>query len=249
MNASRIRLDFVIGAVASLLFLVATPSSAELRLASDWKVDYQAVPVFSESAPLESAALEYAKQFNAVDLRTGWGKPSKPLAFQLYLDETKYYIQPLTFMAKDRPDEVCTPKDYSGQPTYQCEQGQRYKHSCHLFFFDSKYQPVGAHRIRIDEPVEVFCNAVPAMGVYDKTRNELLVTYQYFPIDRKAASKTSEIGANWMRMTSLFRLREEGGKILVEQDDACLRNPNRYETIPDARKALRSCAGRATAAK
>ncbi|GAB4062479.1 hypothetical protein GCM10028811_31360 [Uliginosibacterium sediminicola] len=235
--------------MASFFALLATPAQADLRLSSEWKADYNVNPIADEASPLEPAALEYAKQFNAVDVATGWGKPANSLAFQLYFGETKYYIQPLSFMAKDRPDEVCTPKDYSGQPTYQCEQGQRYKYSCHLLFFNAKYQPVGAFRIRINESSEVFCNAMPAMGVYDKTRNELLVTSQYFPIDRKAASKASEVGANWMRMTSLFRLREEGGKILVEQDDACLKNPNRYETIPDARKALRACSSQALPTK
>lgn len=241
MNVSRNQLKFFLGGVASLLTLFAAPTQAELRLSSDWKVDYNANPIYNEAAPLESAAFEYAKQFNAVDQGTPWGRPDKARPFQLYLGETKYYIQPILFMAKDRPGEVCTPKDYTGQPTYQCKEGQRHKHSCHLFFFDANYQPVGAYRLRINEPFELFCNAMPAMGVYDKTRNELLVTYQYFPIDRTAASKVGEVGANWIRMTSLFRLREEGGRILVEQDDACLMNPNRYESIPEARKALRAC--------
>jgi hypothetical protein len=245
MNGSRNRLNFCLIAIA----LFATPVWADLRLSSNWKVDYNAHPLFDESAALEPATIEYAKQFSAVAAGAVRGRPDITLPFQLYLGSTKYYIQPVMFMAKDRPDEVCTPKDYTGQPTYQCEQGQRYKHSCHLFFFDTKFQPVGAYRIRIKEPFEVFCNAMPAMGVYDKARNELLVTYQYFPIDRKAASKISEIGANWIRMTSLFRLREEDGKILVEQDDTCLKNPNRYETIPDARKALRACANQAATVK
>ena len=42
-------------------------------------------------------------------------------------------------------------------------------------------------------------------------------------------------------MTTLFTVKDVGGKIEVEQDDRCLGNPNRIETIPDARKRLRAC--------
>lgn len=220
---------------------LTNPAFSDVRLSRDWKVDYNAHPLFDESAPLELATIDYAKEFNAVDQSTPWGRPDRALAFQLYFGGAKYYIQPVQFMAKDHPDEVCTPERYTGQPNYSCHEGQHYKHSCHLFFFNSKYEPVGAYRIKINEPFEVFCNATPAIGVYDKTKNELLVTLQYFPIDRKAASRISEVGSNWIRMTSLFRLKEENGRISVEQDDVCLKNPNRYETIPDARKALRLC--------
>ena len=78
-------------------------------------------------------------------------------------------------------------------------------------------------------------NKVGSPGAY--------VTFQYFPTDRKVASKISEVGSGWIRMTSLFRLKEENGRILVEQDDACLGNSNRIETIPEARKLLKQCKG------
>ena len=110
-------------------------------------------------------------------------------------------------------------------------------------FLNAQFEPIGLHRIRIDERFPVWCNAVPAVGVHDKKRNELLVTFQYFPTDRKVASKISEVGSGWIRMTSLFRLKEENGRILVEQDDACLGNSNRIETIPEARKLLKQCKG------
>ena len=57
------------------------------------------------------------------------------------------------------------------------------------------------------------------------------------------ASKISEVGSGWTRMTSLFRLKEDNGRILVEQDDLCLGNPNQIETIPEARKLLKQCKG------
>ena len=64
---------------------------------------------------------------------------------------------------------------------------------------------------------------------------------QYFPIDRKAASKVSEIGSGWNRMTVLLRVKAVNGKIVVEQDDTCLNNPNKLDSVPDARKTLIRC--------
>jgi hypothetical protein len=195
----------------------------------------------SEPEKLDDAARAEAQRLAATPANHELANIERALGFQLYFDDRKYYIQPMRFMARDKPGEVCTPADFKGAPTYLCEEGQTYKLSCHLMFFNGQFEPIGLHHIRTDEPFPVWCNAVPAMGVYDKKKNELLVTFQYFPTDRKAASKISEVGSGWIRMTSLFRLKDENGRILVEQDDRCLKNPNRIESIPDARKALKRC--------
>lgn len=195
----------------------------------------------TESEKLNKAAIAETQHLAATPSNARLTNIEPALPFQLYFDNRKYYIQPMRFMARDKPGEVCTPADFKGAPTYRCEEGQSYKLSCHLMFFNTQLDPIGLHRIHTDEPFPVWCNAVPAVGVYDKKKNELLVTFQYFPIDRKAASKISEVGSGWIRMTSLFRLKEENGRILVEQDDSCLKNPNRIESIPDAKKALKRC--------
>ena len=82
-----------------------------------------------------------------------------------------------------------------------------------------------------------------AIGAADKGRDEMFVTYQYFPIDRPAARKISEIGDGWLRMTSLLRLTLVDGRIEVVEDHDCIPNPNVIETIPDARVALKRCRG------
>lgn len=194
-----------------------------------------------ESEKLKDAAIAEAKALAATSSIFSIDDPG--LGYQLYFDNRKYYLQPMRFMAKDRPDEVCKPMDGKGELNYRCEEGQTYKHSCHLMFFNARYELVGIHRIRINEQFPVWCNALPAVGVYDKKQNELLVTFQYFPTDRKAASKINEVGSGWIRMTSLFRLKGKNERISAEQDDACLKNPNRIETIPEARKALKQCSG------
>lgn len=191
-----------------------------------------------EIQKLRDARLVEAKRLAATPATSPLAHFEHELPFQLHFDDRKYYIQPMRFMARDKPDEVCTP--VRGQH-YRCEEGGGHKLSCHLMFFNTQFELVGVHRIRIDEPFPVWCNAVPAIGTYDKTKNELLVTVQYFPTDRKLASTVSEVGSGWIRMTSLFRLKEENGKISVEQDDACLRNPNRIEAIPEARTRLKRC--------
>jgi hypothetical protein len=42
-------------------------------------------------------------------------------------------------------------------------------------------------------------------------------------------------------MTVLFHIKAVDGKIIAEQDDTCLGNPNRIDNIPDARKRLSKC--------
>ena len=188
---------------------------------------------------LDDAAIAEARALAATSSEFSIDSPG--LGYHLYFDDRKYYLQPMRFMAKERPDEVCNPTYGKGDQSHRCAEGQPYKHSCHLMFFNTRYELVGIHRIHINEQVPVWCNAVPAVGLHDKKQNELLVTFQYFPTNRKAASKISEVGSGWIRMTSLFRLKEENGRISAEQDDACLKNPNRIETIPEARKALKQC--------
>lgn len=125
---------------------------------------------------------------------------------------------------------------------YQCKEGQRYKDSAHLLFMDSNFKDAGVYKIKIDTPYDVFVNAMPALGIANKARNELLVTVQYFAIDDKGAHSIAEVGEGWKRMTVLLRLKAVDGKIEAEQDDSCLGNPNHYETIAQARSALKICA-------
>jgi hypothetical protein len=145
-------------------------------------------------------------------------------------------------MPRSRPDEVCTPADYVNTPTYKCQEGQRYTVAANLFIFNDKFEEVGYHLIKIAEPWPLYVNTVLSVGTGDKKRNEVLVTVQYFPVDRKAANKISAIGSGWLRMTVLLRVKAESGKVLIEQDDSCLGNPNKFGSIPDARRRLKECA-------
>jgi hypothetical protein len=232
--------------VVSLLLQASTFAQAEIRLSSDWQSSYKAdgsrVPDDQDEVwLLGKAAKAAADKRTAVPPSFTIARYQFPLGFKFHLDYTLFYLQPATYMRKNTPDEVCTPDYSKGSLTYACVEGQRHTQDCHLFFFDKNFTEAGYHALSIKEPYQYFCNAVPAIGVGKKANNELLVTVQYFPIERKLASKVSEIGSGWRRMTILVRVRSENGKLVIEQDDSCLGNPNGYQDIPSARKALARC--------
>jgi hypothetical protein len=183
---------------------------------------------------------------NAVPSQGPRGSAELALPYKLFLDDTQYYLQPMLFMARRHEGEVCTPAPYDKAPTYRCVEGQRYTRGCHVLVFDRAFKEVGFHTVRINESQPYFCNAVVSAGVASRVRNELLLTVQYFPLDGQAASEASEIGSSWRRMTIRLRLRaaqgKDQGRVAIEQDDGCLGNPNRIETVPDAREKLRRCA-------
>jgi hypothetical protein len=193
-----------------------------------------------EAKKVRNASKQYAAVLNAVPPGRR-GEADFDLNFKLQLDSALYYVAPARFMARDKEGEICTPDNRPGAARYMCEEGQRQAQSCHLLFLNQAMEPAGSLRLRINEPYRYLCNEMTALEAADKSRNELLVTLQYFPIDKKPASKVSEIGSGWKRMTTLVRLRAENGKIVAEQDDMCLGNPNNFDSVQDARTALEIC--------
>ena len=222
-------------------------AQGEIRLNSDWPYESRA----SASQPLiqrESERFRDASDLASYrrDARGASNGLHDSLrlinGFKLYVNEIKYFLQPAAFTSKSHPDEVCTPKRTVGALAYQCEEGQRLTSDCHLMFFDDKFAEAGFNTVKVNEPYKFYCNSVVGVGVRGKGSDDLLVTVQYFPIDQKLASKPSEIGMGWNRMTVLFHIKAVDGKIVAEQDDTCLGNPNRVDNILDARKRVAKCA-------
>lgn len=212
-----------------ICFFIICPAWADIQLL---KVDPQ--------DPVQSYVLadEVIRGLSAVPKRG----PHKDVGLRVFIDDAKYYVQPAMFMAKIWPDEVCT-YDVKNYRSYKCVEGQPDVDGCHLLFFNTQGESVGFQTMKIDEKYPHFCNAMPAMGVADKAKNELLITMQYFvPEAHMGVAKLSELGRGWTRMTSLIRVRASNGKIEVEQDDSCLGNPNQFDTIAKARKQLQRCA-------
>jgi hypothetical protein len=230
--------------LTSAMFMQAAAFAA-IRLADDWPSGFTPEGRLVPRDQYEPSRLRHAAEKLAESLKAPppgpRGTASYGPGFKLFIDDVKYYIAPATFMAKSKPDEVCTPKDYDNIPTYQCVEGQRLTKHPHVLFFNDKFEPAGAYKLNLNLPYQYFCNTMPALGVADKARNELLVTVQCFNIDRTAARKPSELGDSWKRMTVLFRVKANDGKVVLEQDDTCLGNPNQIETIPDARKRIKRC--------
>jgi len=207
----------------------ATVQLGDLKLPNvDWKDTY-----WPDKTAVKTVA---DSKLNAVSTRA----PQTPIGFRLIIDDALYYIQPTLFMLKKNADEVCT-FDFKNSDSYRCVEGQPNVQGCHLMFFDAQGKWVGFHTMQIKEGFPHYCNAMPAVGIANKSKNELLVTMQYFLIDGANAKEIAEIGSGWFRMTSLFRVKAVNGKIEVEQDDACLGNPNRIDNILDARTALKVC--------
>ena len=232
--------------------LLGTTAMATVELSDDWSVTYLPNGGGKMLNDPNRAALENLRSVfdiaaanRSAELRRGDQSRKNYLEdpeLKMRINGTLYYITPVGFMTKSRPDEVCTPKRNKNTPIYECDEGQRLTRDCHLLVFNERFEEVGYHRIEMNEPYQFFCNAVLAVGTGNKKLNELLVTTQHFPIDRKAASKISEIGSGWKRATYLLKVSANAGKVTFEQDDACLKNPNQIETVPDARQKLKQCA-------
>ena len=219
----------------------------EIRLSSDWSsddnLDGTRKPREQNDGTRFLEAADTASYRRDARATVNGPRDSLRLAFgtKLFVDEVKYFVRPAMFMSKSRPDEVCTPERSLGTLAYRCEEGQRLTSDCHLMFFDGKFAEAGFNTVKLNEPYQFFCNAVPSIAVRSRGSHDLLITVQYFPIDQKLASKASEIGSGWNRMTVLFHIKAVDGKIVAEQDDSCLGNPNRIGNIPDARKRLAKC--------
>ena len=196
----------------------------------------------TEGDPLRKAVDELIDEMNAVPKsEVPFGKPINFAPYHLFIDDVKYYVKPKMFMARNTPNEVCHPIPKA--LAYMCSEGQPFVFGCHLLFFNAAFENVGRYTIRVNETAPHFCNSMPAMGVYSKERNEILNTVQYFiPASGQGAKTVAQLGQGWMRMTNLLRIKAVNGKIEVKQDDSCLGNPNQYESIIDARIALRKSA-------
>lgn len=235
--------------VASLLMCLPPLVHAEIKLSSDWITERtctgssrnteelaslqrglrpRPVCTQTEVEKVEEAAAKSAEGRSAAMSRVEPNRRDfeQHRGFKLQIDGRQHYLEPIGFMTKSRADEVCTPSNFKGQPTYRCNEGQRHAVDCHILIFNENFEEVGYHRIMVKEPYQFYCNGVPAVGVLNASDNLLLTTLQYFPIDRRHAGTVAEVGQGWSRMTVLLRLtRNEDGQVSIEQDDVCLGSP------------------------
>lgn len=113
---------------------------------------------------------------------------------------------------------------------------------CAFFVYDANLKQLAKHDIKLNEANgSTWCNGVRGLTRV-KGQDAVLYSLSYYLTGKPLAKRPEDIGKGWRYMTVLLRLREQDGKVLVEQDDSCLKNPNLYGDLATARKALSGCA-------
>ncbi|KGM39763.1 hypothetical protein JY96_06235 [Aquabacterium sp. NJ1] len=112
---------------------------------------------------------------------------------------------------------------------------------CTLFVYDKDLKQAAKHDIKLNEADgHTWCNGARALARV-KGQDALLFSISYYLTDKPLAKNPQDIGAGWRYMTVLLKLREQDGKVSIEQDDTCLGNPNGFKDLASARKALSVC--------
>lgn len=112
---------------------------------------------------------------------------------------------------------------------------------CAIFVYDDKLKQVAKHDVKLNEANgRTWCNGVNALARV-KGQDALLFSISYYLTDKPLVKRAQDIGDEWRYMTVLLKLREQDGQVVIEQDDVCLGNPNKYKDIGSARKALAAC--------
>lgn len=251
----------------TLLAVVHLNAAAEIKLLGDWEPDppcggppltmndlHDIQAGLKPRPACSKSETEKLEEANWISLRKRIATILEPdgttlrkffgQGFRLHFDGDIFYLQAIGFMPKSRLDEVCTLGRRTKETAYQCLEGQRYTVACHIAIYNRQFEEIGWHTVRINESYPIFCNAIPGLGRLDAKHDDVLAVVQYFSVakESKLASKISEVGSDWNRMTVRLKLRKTGdGRVEIEQDDRCLGNPNTEEEIPEARVAIRRC--------
>lgn len=112
---------------------------------------------------------------------------------------------------------------------------------CALFVYDKNLKQAAKHDVKLNEANgHTWCNGARALARV-KGQDALLFSISYYLTDKPLAKNANDIGDGWRYMTVLLKLREQDGKVVIEQDDSCLGNPNGFKDLASARKALSAC--------
>lgn len=143
---------------------------------------------------------------------------------------------PLTGCPTD-PDEV--------EPRSRCDLRRQNFWDCHLFM-------INGQNLKLESTIRLnvvskknqlvglpFCLSIDAMAAAKVLPDAMLITLGY--IDSYSDQEINFHNPIY-HTTLLIRFSDDNGKLKIEQDDSCLGNPNQYETIAAARKALARCA-------
>lgn len=123
-----------------------------------------------------------------------------------------------------------------------------FRYQCHFFLLDAATLNVVAVTPLVIKVVkdqlsdQPYCIYAQALSLAKEIDNGILVVLGYGDSADPPNLRSGEF--DFSTTTLLMRLSDDDGTLKIEQDDSCLRNPNKYSTIASARKALKRCVAR-----
>ena len=153
-----------------------------------------------------------------------------------YNDEY-YYIIPLQYFSREQYiyDENIKGKETEFHPVIPGGG------VCSIMVYNTDLQRIGKFDANLPEQSHsTFCNDMKDIRVA-KNHEGIFMSLSYYLTTEKFATRMEDIGKGWRDMTVFFRIIKHGDGIKLVQDDTCLKNPNNYDTISRAIKALDRC--------
>lgn len=157
--------------------------------------------------------------------------------FHMLWNGRTFYVAGVRYTSKEQTAEVHR-STVAGEPDAKIVPGGGV---CALFIYDEHLKQAAKHDVKLNEANgHTWCNGALALARV-KGQDALLFSISYYLTDKPLAKKANDIGDAWRYMTVLLKLREQDGKVVIEQDDSCLGNPNGFKDLASARKALSAC--------
>jgi hypothetical protein len=159
----------------------------------------------------------------------------------------KYYSSGLNFVPNDVGHLIDRCKAESGNSSVgKCADFFNSAFICHFFMLNQDLTMAGVERLKINIGKEFEgkseCIGIEAIALAKETPDAFLLIVGYKDSEVNLdAFPNAEVEANKYRTSVLVHLSEQNGKLKLTQDDSCLGNPNKYDTIAKARAALKKC--------
>lgn len=156
--------------------------------------------------------------------------------FHMQWSDRTYYVAGVQYLSREEAANI--KKSVVSKTTSQALPGGGI---CSLFIYDENLKQAAKHDVKLSEANgRTWCNGAVALARV-KGQDALLFSISHYLTDKPVAKRAQDIGDGWRYMTVLLKLRNQDGKVTIEQDDACLGNPNQFKDIASARKALAKC--------
>ena len=216
------------------LGLLAGQANAEVRLDQNFPWTEEQVGVRLEGANYFAAAIDRDQ--------VAQGFPSERFYatlhfFRMRWNENTFYIAGVHYKSKEEWASI--KKDVANKTESKPLAGGGI---CAFFVYNANLKQLAKYDIKLKEANgNTWCNGVRGLARV-KGQDAVLYSLSYYLTGMPLAQRPEDIGKGWRYMTVLLKLREQDGKVFIEQDDSCLKNPNQHNDLASARKALAICA-------